>query len=206
MILPDPLIALLETAFNTLLELDEGAERRLAAMQGKVITVQLEGLDLRLNFAPEASKMRLLKSFEAEPDTLIFGTPLSLLSLKNQPGRALFSGEVSIQGDVILGKKFSRLFEQLDIDWSEHLSALLGDFLSYRLERGVKQLQSWGARSRSSLQQDVAEYLQEEAQTLPPAYRVEQFLGQIEELRSDADRLQARVDRLLNLSAEESVK
>jgi len=206
LILPDPLVDLIETAFNTLLEMDEGAQRRLAAMQGKVIALQIEGFDLRLNFAPEAEKMRLLKTSVTEPDTLISGSPLSLLSLKSQPGRALFSGEVSIRGDVVVGKKFSRLFEQLDIDWSEYLSLLVGDFLSYRLERGFKQLQSWGARSHFSLQQDIADYLQEEAQALPSSYSVERFLLQIEDLRSDSDRLQARVERLLSLSTKESAE
>ncbi|MDQ7017151.1 MAG: SCP2 sterol-binding domain-containing protein [Gammaproteobacteria bacterium] len=206
MILPDPLIDLIETAFNALLELDEGVAPRLRAMQGKVITVQIDGFDLLLHFAPQASGMQLLKSFQGSSDTLISGTPFSLLSLKSQPGRALFRGEVSMQGDVVLGKKFNRLFQQLDIDWPEHVSFLFGDFFTYQLERGVKQLKNWGVRSGRSVQQDISDYLQEEAEALPTSYCVEDFLAHIEALRSDTDRLQARVERLLSLSVKESVE
>jgi ubiquinone biosynthesis protein UbiJ len=44
---------------------------------------------------------------------------------------------------------------------------------------------------------NVREYLQEESGDVPSRYEVEKFAGQVNVLRDDVDRVEARINRLL---------
>ena len=50
--------------------------------------------------------------------------------------------------------------------------------------------------SSRTLQQDISEYLQEEARLLPARIEVGYFLAEVDQLRADVDRLSERVERL----------
>ena len=53
--------------------------------------------------------------------------------------------------------------------------------------------------SSRTLAQDITEYLQEEARWLPTRTEVNYFLNDIDELRSDVDRVDARIQRLMQV-------
>jgi ubiquinone biosynthesis protein UbiJ len=118
-------------------------------------------------------------------------------------GEGLFNGGVEIDGDVELGTKLQRIFERLDIDWEEHLSRLTGDIVAHQLGNTVRGFFAWGRRAADHLGHDVADYLQEENETLPVAWEVEEFIQGVDTLRSDVDRLEARVKRLARNLADE---
>ena len=76
------------------------------------------------------------------------------------------------------------------------LSKLVGDVAAHQIGRFQRGVRDWGRQTGETLLRDGAEYLQQEAQALPPRHAVEQFLSAVDVLREDADRLAARVDRL----------
>jgi ubiquinone biosynthesis accessory factor UbiJ len=198
--LPTALTASIEAAVNRVLQLDEDTLARLQDLQGKIIAIEIRGLDVSLYLVPEANKISIYGRYEAEPDTLLRGTPLALMrmGLVKHAGDVLFAGDVEISGDVELGQEFSEILEALDIDWEEHLSHLTGDLLAHKLGNAVRDALSWGQKTMDTLGQDVAEYLQEESDTLPNVDEVEGFLSQVDVLRTDVDRMEARVRRLEN--------
>ena len=190
-------LSTLEGAINYALAMDPETGRHLAELEGYVVALHLRGVELTLYMLPGEEGMTLMGRFEGEADTTISAAPLSLLRMAGgKAGEGMFSGEVTIRGNVELGHRFQRILESIDIDWEEHVSRLTGDVVAHRLGSSVRALLRWGQRSGAALEQDLADYLQEELGLLPTRGEVGHFLDQVDTLRSDADRLEARVRRL----------
>lgn len=196
--LPTLVAASLETAVNQVLRLDPDTLVRLAALSGKVIAVELRGLNVALYLIPEKSGLNIFSRFEGEPDTTLRGTPLALarMGLEKRAGDALFAGDVEISGDVELGQAFREILDGLDIDWEEHLSLVTGDAVAHQVGNLVRSAADWGKKTLETLSRDAAEYLQEESRDLPNPGEVEDFLSDVDVLRTDVDRLEARIKRV----------
>lgn len=196
--LPTAVTAAIEVAMNQVLQLDEDTVARLARLQGKVIAIEFSGLDVALYLIPESEKLTVYGRFEGDADTVLRGTPMAMMrmGLVKHAGDVLFAGDVEISGDVELGQEFSEILDGLDIDWEEHLSHLTGDLVAHKVGNLVRDVFAWGQQTIDTLGQDAGEYLQEESDTLPNRDEVEAYLSQIDVLRTDVDRLEARVQRL----------
>jgi len=196
--LPTAITASIEMAVNRVLQLDEDTLVRLQDLQGKVIAIEVSGLNVSLYLIPGPDKLSVYSRFEGEPDTVLRGTPGALMrmGLVRHAGDVLFAGDVEISGDVELGQQFSEILDALDIDWEEHLSHVTGDLVAHKLGNAVRSALSWGQQTVDTLGQDVAEYLQEENEALPNRAEAENYLSQVDVLRTDVDRMEARVRRL----------
>lgn len=194
---PASLVAMLEIAFNRAIAYDTDTQKKLIALQGKVIAVELRGLDLRIYFMPAGDGVQLSGDYEGEPDTVISGTPGRLLHVAlTQDRKPLFEGEVAITGDIELGQRFNRILENLDIDWEEPLSQLVGDVAAHQLGQAARSMFSFFENAVRSLAKDTAEYIQEEQHQVPSPYEVKEFVENVDELRSHVDRVEARINHL----------
>lgn len=108
----------------------------------------------------------------------------------------LFSGGVEIRGDVELGRRFKEILGSIGIDWEEQLARIVGDVAAHQAGNLVRGIAAWGWGVLDSLSRDMVEYLQEERHQVPPAAEIDAFLSDVDQLRIDADRLEARVRRL----------
>lgn len=188
----------LENALNTALRFDPETFKRLDKFSGKIIALEFRGLDLTLYLLPGPNGISLMSQYPAEPDTTLSGTPLAMvkMALGADASKVLFAGEVTIRGDVETGQRFKRVLDELDIDWEEQLSRYSGDIVAHKLGDLIRATAAWGQQALNTLGQDAAEYLQQEAQDLPLPTAVRQFLHEIDNLRDDTARLEARVTRL----------
>lgn len=188
----------LETALNSALRLDPESFNKLERFSGKVIAIELQGLELRLYLLPGADGISLMSQYEAEPDTILSGTPLAMAKMALGPdaSQVLFAGEVTIQGDVETGQGFKRLLDELDIDWEEHLARYTGDITAHKLGDLLRVTTAWGQQALGILARDATEYFQQEGQDLPVPATVRQFMHDVDELQDDAARLETRVTRL----------
>lgn len=196
--LPPAVISAFATAFNRYLQLDPEAAVRMAGLQGHCIALELRGLDLTLYLVPQADGVRLLQDSDCEPDTVLSGTPLGMasLGLGGNTEQTLFSGEVSISGDVETGQAFKAILDTLDIDWEEQLSRLTGDVVAHQLGNAARSVHRFLAHTRRTLEQDSGEYLQQELRVLPSRIETENFMAGVTRLAMDTDRLAARIKRL----------
>ena len=200
-------IAGLETALNNYLQLDPETFAQLEHFSGKVIAITIQGTGMTLYLLPHAGGINIMTEYAGEVDTTLSGTPLALaeMSLGEDATRVLFAGEVTISGDIELGQRFKRLLDQMDIDWEEHLSRFTGDIAAHKLADVGRSLQQWGQQALATLGLDLGEFLQQENRSLPVAEDINQFMSQVDVLRSDVDRLAARISRLqASLSATDS--
>ncbi len=197
-------LAGLEQAVNAALALDPKTLERLGRLQGRVIAIELKGTGIRLLLQPEQQGLRLMGHYDGAVDTTLRGAPFALLRMSSgRTGEGMFRGGVEIDGDVELGQQIQRVFEKLEIDWEEHLSRLTGDIIAHQIGNTVRGLLNWGERSAEHLGQDTADYLQEETEILPVPWEIQEFIEAVDTLRSDVDRLEARVKRLQRMLASE---
>jgi ubiquinone biosynthesis protein UbiJ len=190
----------LESAFNRYLRLDPAAGARLVGLDGRVIALELRGLDLSLMFRIQAQGIAIIDEPELMPDTVLRGTPLGIARLGLGRGNTtgtLFSGDVEISGDVETGQAFKTVLDAIDIDWEEQLSRLTGDVLAHQLGNAARHTGRWLDHARLTLEQDLSEYLQEELRVVPTRIEIENLIEDIGYLGMDAERLEARLKRLL---------
>jgi len=190
----------LESALNRYLGLDPATGDRLAALDGRVIALELRGLELGLVFRVQGRNIALVDEAGLKPDTVLRGTPFGVARLGLGRGDAtgtLFSGEVEISGDVETGQAFKAVLDAIDIDWEEQLARLTGDAFAHQLGNAARRTGSWLDRARLTLEQDLSEYLQEELRVVPTRIEIENLIEEIDRLAMDAERLEARFRRLL---------
>jgi len=195
----DLALASLEKAVNALLALDPLARKRLARHHGKVIGIHLRGPEITLYFIPdEKGNLQLQGHIEGEPDALLSGSPLDLIRSgdKESGSGQLFSGRVMISGDTALAHDFGATLAGLEIDWEEQLSKFTGDLIAHEVGNLARQTLAYAGHTGDRLAQDLGEYLTEEARLLPHPNEVEEFIGEVDRLRDDAERLEARINRL----------
>ena len=200
MSLPQLFIANLESAFNHYLSLDAEALAKFADMEGRVIAIEIIGLDETLFIFPAADEFMILGNFDGEADTTLTGSPMALarLGMSDDAASILFAGEVKISGDTRLGNQFKKILSQMDIDWEEQLSRYVGDVVAHQLGNMARDFVGWFKRSQSSLLLDVGEYLQEESHLIPANAELNKFIRDVDLLREGVDRLEARIKRLKN--------
>ena len=197
-VLPVGLAATLEAAINKVLLLDPDTVQRLQELQGKVVMVQLSGLELSLYMIPVRNGLSVFSRYEGQADTILRGSPLDMarLGMAEHAGDMLFSGDVRISGDVELGQQFRDILKKIDIDWEEHLSSLVGDIVAHQAGKLVLRTRAWGRQTLDTLAMDAGEYLREESRDLPAEDEVQEFVHGVDILRGDTDRLDARLQRL----------
>ncbi|QPK61789.1 SCP2 sterol-binding domain-containing protein [Methylomonas sp. LL1] len=192
------LIGALETAFNGYLGLDEHLEQLLAPMAGKVIAVHITPFDETLYLCPTHDRIQFLGNYAGEVDAGLSGSlsALGLMGLSATPMRALFKGEVRIEGDTQLAHKLQRLFEKLDINLEAKLARYTGDRFAQRLSGLLRGSRDWTQHTLTSFRLNLEEFLQEETRDLPAKAEAELMFQRIDACRSDVDRLNARIERL----------
>ena len=189
----------LETLLKAYLNLDPDSSARLQALKGKVVRIELKGLNLHFTLMFTQTGLQLLEQYEGQVDTTIRGSPIGLvrLGLISTPSSHFFAEDVEISGDTELGQSVKDVFDSLDIDWEEHLSHVIGDTLAHQAANTLRSAVSWGQQTRNNLQANLSEYIHEEVRCFPPREELEDFYEEIDQLRDDIERLAARVQRLL---------
>jgi len=190
--------ATLEGALNWAIRKDPEAFAHLDGAHGKIICIELMGLGQRLYLIPNPSGIQLLGDFEGEADCTIRGTPWSLARMGGDQAdnSQLYSGDVAISGDTQLAHHFSQFMKRLEIDWEEQLSKLTGDVVAHEVGNIVRGLGEWGRDQLTTSRLNLQEYLTEELRLLPTRCEVEGFLSDVDQLRDDLGRLEARIGRL----------
>ena len=190
---------IIETVINRYLALDPEMLDKLARFNGKVIKLEMTGIDKVLYMLPNDRGIQVLAEHEGPADTVLRGTPISLfkMGLVSNAASLLLKGEIEISGDTRLGHQFKDVFSQMDIDWSEPLANLVGDSFAYQLQQSASKLGRWGKDSVKSVSTSFSEYLQEESRDVVTDTELNIFNEAVDQLRDDVDRLQARINTLI---------
>lgn len=192
------LTAALETAFNAWLKLDGEAIPRLQALQGRIIAFHITHPSLQLYFIPTSAGVQVMSHYQREPDVTLTAPALAFMRLSGaqDSAKALLENRVQVDGNMGIAEQFSQIISELDVDWEELLSQAVGDIIAHQAGQLARGSKGWLDDTAQALRLNTSEYLQEESRLLPAAAEMNAYLHKVDTLRSDIDRVAARIQRL----------
>ena len=191
------LSALLSKALNTYLALDPDSKKRMRVLSGKSAVIELLPFHVRFYCIFEEESVRMELGDHHSADVNISGTPFSLMGMwLSEDKKRFFTEDISIQGNAELGQQILAFFDELEIDWEEVLSHMVGDIPAHQTWCAVTGVSKWTKRACKTMVQNLNEYVHEEAEYVPPREAVRDFFDEVDELRMAVDRLDARIKGL----------
>lgn len=192
-------LAGVERSLALAIQQDPLTARRLAALQGRVILIRARQPAVSLQLLPGEGGIRLLLQDTDEADCTL-SAPASLLArlaLSGNRQQLLLSPQLELSGDTQVLVQLQSIFADLQIDGEAALARWLGPVAAHALGELARGGRDWFGDARHSLQQSVADYLTEEGRQLVGRAEADASAAQIHELRLQLDRLDARVQRLV---------
>ena len=166
-------------------------------LDGTVVAVRVRDTALTAWFLVHGDELELTTGHDGEPDVAISGSLVTLARLAGNAGLdAVRKGELEITGDAHSAERFQRLLAYAKPDFEEELSTVVGDAAAHRVGEVVRGIGKWGREARSTMGANIREYLQEESRDAPSRYEADRFAADVDALRDDVERLEARIDRL----------
>ncbi|QBB68994.1 sterol-binding protein [Pseudolysobacter antarcticus] len=198
----NPLLSLLgralESVLNRAVALDDETEQRLKALNGRAIAIDFAGVGVAMRIAVENDLLHVGPAFAAAADLKLRASPASFLAMALRRGESssLPAGKVEISGDAELARRIEKLVRNFQPDIEEAFTRVFGDVIGYQIAQAFKRAFDWSRESAKNLVQDSADFLRDESRDLVAPAEMEQFLDEVDTLRDDTDRLEARIARL----------
>ena len=199
--LPQPLRKLagraLETALNHTLSLDPDTQQRLAALNGRSVQLHLRGPELALAVSVDEARLKVGPP-QDDSQLKVAATPGSLLAmLFRRDDDGIAPGKVEIAGDAELARRLEKLASKFAPDFEEAFARSFGDVLGVPLARAVRKGLAHARETASHLTEDSADWLRDEARVAMAPGEIEGFLDGVDDVRERSERLEARVQRLM---------
>lgn len=148
-----------------------------------------------LFLAFKSDSIYLSKDYNGPADLILRGSTFDFLRMAFiKKDKAYTDIPLQVVGDMEFGKQF-RDFSTLDIDYEEQLSKKIGDAIAYPLIQLLKTISLWGRQNIENLGQNVTNYVQTEMNWLVSDQEL-QFFSDVDDLRNDCARLEARLNSL----------
>jgi len=196
----NPLVRPLEALLNRHIQASTPARALLASLAGKSFAVQIEtpvgGRLLRVRI--RAAEQGVVIDAGDEPaDASVTGTPFGLLALL--AGRAsgrLSAAGVTIGGDAEVAATFEKLLGHARPDLEAEFSRLFGELPAHYAGQAARGMLDWSRRAANAFARNVGEFLTEEGRDLVPRAELDGWLGDVDRVREDVDRAEARLSLL----------
>ena len=172
-------------------------------LDGKVVAIRVRDTGLAMVFEFSDEQVRLRTEIGTEPDVVLTGSLVTLARLASpmdeaDSGAAARRGGLDITGDAFVAQAFQKLLGHARPDPEEELSRIVGDTAAYHAGQFARGVRDWAIEARTTMGTNVREYLQEESGQAPSRFEFERFARNVDALRDDVARLEARINRLLS--------
>lgn len=195
--LPKPATDMMSRALANAIKYDPDSQKKLKSMAGKVVDVVIMPLAQHLPLAIHEDRIEVLSEVPDEVHTTITGKPTALFAMSQSqhiPGL----DSVSINGDATAGQFIADFLKQLKPDWEEAICDVFGDEAGYRISETLKTAKQIGSNFLGAFLNSSKEYLLHENQELVRPDEMEQFLDEVDDLKSDVARLEHKLAQKLN--------
>lgn len=187
----------LESALNHTLSLDPDTQQRLAALDGRSVQLHLRGPELALAISVDGARLKVGPPQDGS-QLKVAATPGSLLAmLFRRDDDGIAPGKVEIAGDAELARRLEKLAGKFAPDFEEAFARSFGDVLGVPLARAVRKGLAHARDTASHLTEDGADWLRDEARVAMAPGEVEGFLDGVDDVRERSERLESRVQRLV---------
>lgn len=172
---------ILTSLLNYTLDRDPEKSAKLAQYDGKSIELELLPLALSLYLIIENTHLRISRECTHSPTVSI---------------RVVTHKDIEVTGDLIFLQDVKNIISEIDPDFEESLSKIIGDPLAHTIGNFFRNANQTQKDFRKTFGRNLTEYLQEETAYLPTRDEVDTFYTQVDQLSLDTERLAARIARL----------
>ncbi len=194
---------LLEDIFNHLLQTDPIAKEKLSALTGKSVGFAFKNSPFKLLAMINQEGLEFSLGSVETADCVLHGTPIALARYLNakhvNPSTNARLG-VEIDGDLEFARKISNVFRDLDIDWEEVFSQVIGDFPANQLTSVFSNFRNGFKRSKDSAHQHLQYLVTEKLDQIVTQSEAEAFYLSVDRLAADAGRLEQKINKLKGIS------
>lgn len=183
--------AALAAALNALLNAQPAARQRLQRQVGKRLRLALPLFPIELQLDETSRFLPLIEASESAPELTL--TPLpSALPLLLSGGK--LADLFRVDGDGLFASDISGALA--DFDWVLALRPYLGDIAASRVDQFLRGALAWRQNAHNDTGANLAEYAIYEQNMLADSHALRGFIRDVDTLREDVDRLQARLNQL----------
>jgi len=179
-------------AINHVLRQNAWAAVRLQPYAGKTVCFNLPLISSTLTIIDGGEFVPSIEN--AIPDATIHLTPIA--ALRRLTGQPLQPGDYRLEGDTELAANVGKVLQQLEWEFEEDLSKLIGDIPAQQAVSFGKHIVKEGSRQVESLAGMFAEYWLEEQPTIAKKRHLEELSTEVDTLRNDINRLAKRLEKL----------
>ncbi len=192
-------IASAETAVNRILSLDSTAQARLAPLAGKVIAVVCTMPAITVYLIPLETGIQLAKEWHAPADCTLSAPASLLLKLVTSADKSavLHHPEVDLDGNSAVLMELADILQGLEFDWEYEVSRWLGPLPTALISGHCRSHRDWIVQFAQSLHLNTVDYLSEESRALVGRLEADMRFSEIDQLKLDLDRIDARIALLL---------
>jgi ubiquinone biosynthesis protein UbiJ len=163
-------------------------------LDGRVFAMRVPDTALALYLIVEGGGVVMTGDYTGEPDVVVSGSPLALARLAGPAGEDLLrDGSIDITGDAVMAGQFRKLLQYGRPDLEEELSGVVGDVAAHGIGEFFRGIGRWSVEAGETMGQNVGEYLKEERQAVPGRHEVDAFRADVNTLRDDVARFEARL-------------
>lgn len=186
----------LEHSINHALQYDPGSQAAVRKLHGQCLAIHCLAPQISCYFWFWENQVNVASYREQPANCSLSGSLHNLTALLWREPYSLANTGVQIQGDVALLGQLQSLVQQLDIDWEEALNRGLGDTLGHPIAEWLRHQWSWLQTRAKELPEWLPQYLSEEIAVIPSAQELTYFYRDISTLRTETERLEARIASL----------
>lgn len=182
---------LLPIAFKVISRCDPLAFAQLEPYQGKTICIDIlhaEPIYLRINETP------VICQKPEHIDLIISGRSADFVAIMLDQDQ-LSSGKIRIHGDTLFAKAWQDSIKSLDINWEAELAKVVGMPTASIIAKGMRKKAQVSKSVATKAGQRWQEYLHGDSGLLPQKETVEAFYANVDTLRLDVERFEARLNQ-----------
>jgi len=186
----------IEKLLNRILQQDEAMLSAIGELTGKVIAIEIIGLNHVIYLQFYAAGITIRKECAGKVDVTIKGRPVTLLVMLFTREENTTPRDMEIIGDAGLAQRFQSIMKNMEIDWEEYLSHWMGDTLAHKLGNLFRDVHEYVKETKNTIGMDISEYLRYEKEILTDQSEVDEFIAAVDFIRNDVERLRQRITRL----------
>ena len=191
-------ISKFEKCINKILSLDKETCYELGKFDNQVIAFEFENTQMKINITPSENGLSIDDECSKDPDVLIKSTPINFirLLLSSKTKTQDIPIDMQVVGDINLARDFQNVMSNLQTDFEEPLSRILGDTLAFQIGNFLRKAEGFTSNITEKMILDISEYLRFEIEMLPDELLVDEFSKEVDSLRDETELISKRVEKL----------
>jgi len=186
-----------EKTIGAALRYDPASQIAVTKLSGQVLAIETNHPDLVFYFFPCASGVNVQTYYDGDVTTRVKASAFALASIANGQTMNLADADVEVFGSTAMLIELQKILHNLEIDWEEALSDVIGDLAAHLVAKRIHGFSAWLGKSKISIRRLASEYLTEELKATPSQPELNKFYQDIDTLRINTDRASAKITAIL---------